>query len=53
MYVVEVIGRKAHTHVLVSDELDVVLMGLTALEILHFEVDPVTGKLREGKVYLF
>jgi hypothetical protein len=50
--VVEVIDRQVHTHVLVYDEPDVVLIGLTALEILSFEVDPVTGKLREGKVYL-
>ncbi|MCC5997575.1 MAG: hypothetical protein LM573_00690 [Thermofilum sp.] len=50
--VVEVIGRKAHTHVLVSDELDVVLIGATALEMLGLKVDPVTGKLIEGKVYL-
>jgi len=50
--VVEVMGRKAHTHVLVSDEVDVVLIGVTALEILGLEVDPVTGRLREAKVYL-
>jgi predicted aspartyl protease len=50
--VVEVIGRQVHTHVLVSDELEVVLIGLTALEILSFEAYPVAGKLREGKVYL-
>ncbi|AGT35958.1 hypothetical protein N186_08100 [Thermofilum adornatum] len=50
--VVEVIGRQFHTHVLVYDVLDVVLIGLTVLEILSFEVDPVTGKLRKGKIYL-
>jgi len=50
--VVEVIGRQFHTHVLVYDELDVVLIGLTVLEILSFEVYPVMGKLMEGKVYL-
>ncbi|MEM3457152.1 hypothetical protein [Thermofilum sp.] len=50
--VVEVIDRQFHTHVLVYDVLDVVLIGLTALEILSFEVDPVMGKLMEGKLYL-
>jgi predicted aspartyl protease len=29
-----------------------VLIGVTALEILGLEVDPVTGRLREAKVYL-
>jgi predicted aspartyl protease len=50
--VVEVMGRTTHTRLLVSSEIDVVLIGVTALEILGLEVDPVTGKLREAKVYL-
>ena len=35
-----------------SWQLDFVLIGLRVLDILGFEVDPVMGKLREGKVYL-
>jgi len=51
--VVEVMGKVAYAHVLVFSDVEVVLIGLRALEILSFEVDPVTGKLVEGKVYLF
>jgi predicted aspartyl protease len=37
---------------LVSDEIDVALIGTVALEILGFEIDPVIGKLKEAKIYL-
>lgn len=37
---------------LVSSDVEVVLIGETALEMLGLKVDPVTGKLRKGKVYL-
>jgi len=50
--VVEIMGRKAYTHILVSDDVDVVLLGAVTLETLGFEVDPVTGKLKEAKTYL-
>jgi clan AA aspartic protease len=50
--VVEVMGRKAYTHILVSDDVDVVLLGAVTLETLGFEVDSVTGKLKEAKTYL-
>ena len=50
--VVEVMGRKAYTHILVSDDVDVVLIGAVTPETLGFEVDPVTGKLRKAKTYL-
>ena len=50
--VVEIMGRKAYTHILVSDDVDVVLLGAVTLETLGFEVDPVTGELREAKTYL-
>jgi len=50
--VVEVMGRKAYTHILVSDDIDVVLIGATTLETMGLEVDPVTGKLKEAKTYL-
>jgi clan AA aspartic protease len=50
--VVEIMGRKAYTHILVSDDVDVVLLGAVTLETLGFEVDSVTGKLKEAKTYL-
>ena len=50
--VVEVMGRKAYVQMLVSDEIDIMLIGTVALEILGFEIDPVTGKLKEAKIYL-
>ena len=37
---------------MVSDYVDAVLIGAVTLETLGFEVDPVTGKLREAKTYL-
>jgi|GEM_PF-2454046 predicted aspartyl protease len=45
-------GRKAHTHMLVSNDVDIVLIGTTTLEILCLEVDSVTGKLKEATTYL-
>jgi len=50
--IVEVMGRKAHSHILVSDNVDIVLIGAATLETLGFEVNPVTGKLKEAKTYL-
>jgi clan AA aspartic protease len=50
--VVEAMGRKAYTHILVSDDIEIVLIGATALETLGLEVDPVTGKLKEAATYL-
>jgi predicted aspartyl protease len=50
--VVKVMGRKAYVQMLVSDEIDVVLINTVALETLGFEIDPATGKLKEAKIYL-
>ena len=50
--VVEVMGRKVYTHILVSDYVDAVLIGVVTLEILGLEVDPVMGELKEAKTYL-
>jgi aspartyl protease family protein len=50
--VVEVMGKKAYTHILVSDDIEIVLIGATALETLGLEVDPVTGRLKEAATYL-
>ena len=43
-------GRKAYSHILVSDEIEVVLVGTVVLETLGFEVDPITGMLKEAKI---
>jgi len=45
-------GRKAYTHILISNDVDVVLIGATTLETLGLEVDPVTEKLKETTTYL-
>ncbi len=50
--IVEVMGRKAYTHILISEDVDTVLIGVVTLETLGFEVDPVIGELREAKTYL-
>jgi clan AA aspartic protease len=50
--IVEVMGRKAYSHILVSDDIDVVLIGAVTLETMGLEVDPVTGRLKESKTYL-
>ena len=49
--VVEVMGRKAYTHMLASNDLGIVLVDATTLE-LGFEVDPAVGKLKEAATYL-
>jgi predicted aspartyl protease len=50
--VIEIMGRKAYSYMLVSDETNVVLIGTVALEILGFEIDPATGELREARIFL-
>jgi clan AA aspartic protease len=50
--IVEIMGRKAYTHILVSDDIDIALIGAVTLETLGLEVDPVTGRLKESKTYL-
>jgi clan AA aspartic protease len=50
--VIEIMGRKAYSHMLVSDEIDIVLIDTVTLEILGFEIDPVTGKLKEARIFL-
>jgi clan AA aspartic protease len=46
--VVEIMGRSTPTLILVSDDLDFALIGVTTLELLGLEVDPVTGGLKES-----
>ena len=50
--IVEVMGRKAYSHILVSDDIDVALISAVTLETLRLEVDPVTGKLKEARIFL-
>jgi len=50
--IVEVMGRKAYVHMLVSNDVDIVLIGATTLETLGLEVNPVTEKLKETTTYL-
>jgi predicted aspartyl protease len=50
--VAEIMGGKGYTHILVSDDVDVVLIGAVALETLGLEVDPVAGELKEAKIYV-
>jgi aspartyl protease family protein len=50
--VVEVMSRRAYTHILVSEDIDTPLIGTVTLETLGFEVDPITGGLKEAKIFL-
>jgi len=50
--IVEIMGRKAHVHMLASNDVDTVLISATTLETLGLEVDPTTGKLKEATTYL-
>jgi predicted aspartyl protease len=50
--IVEVMDRKAYSHILVSDDIDVTLIGSVTLKTLGLEVDPVTGRLKEARIYL-
>jgi predicted aspartyl protease len=50
--IVEVMGRKAYTHMLASNDTDTVLIGATTLETLGLEAYTTTGKLKEATTYL-
>jgi clan AA aspartic protease len=50
--VVEIMGEETPARILVSDEVNTVLIGITVLEQLGLEVDPVTGKLKKTKLLL-
>ncbi len=50
--VIEIEGRRAGSQILVSDEVDVVLIGVLTLEALGLEVDPTTGRLKETEILL-
>jgi clan AA aspartic protease len=50
---VEIMGRSDVVPVLISNIIDKVLIGVTTLEILELEVDPLTGKLKERTLLLY
>jgi len=50
--VIEIMGKSTETRMLVSDDLEFMLIGVTTLELLGLEVDPITGKLKEGVAFL-
>jgi len=50
--VVEIMGEETPARILVSDEVNTVLIGITVLEQLGLEVDPGTGKLKKTKLLL-
>ena len=49
----ELEDREEIVPAVISDTIDKVLIGVTALEILGLQVDPVTGKLREWTILLY
>jgi len=50
---IEIMGRGDIIPVLISDIIDKVLIGVTTLEILELEVDPITRRLRERTLLLY
>jgi predicted aspartyl protease len=45
-------GEGTPARILVSDDIDTVLIGITTLEQLGLEVDPITGKLKKTRILL-
>ena len=50
---IEIMGKSEIVPVLISDIIDKILIGVTTLEVLELEVDPLTGKLRERALLLY
>lgn len=50
---IELEGRNEIVPALISDLIDKVLIGVTALEVLGLQVDPLTGKLKEWTLLLY
>jgi clan AA aspartic protease len=50
--VIEVMGRRAGSQILVSDDVDLTLIGVLTLEALGLEVDPTTWRLKETEILL-
>jgi clan AA aspartic protease len=51
--VMEMMGKRRTVPMLISDEISFMLIGVTTLELLRLEIDPVTGKLKESIAFLF
>jgi len=49
----ELEGREEIVPALISDVIDKVLIGVTALEVLGLQVDPLTGRLKEWTALLY
>jgi predicted aspartyl protease len=47
--IVEVMNRKAYIHILISNDIDVALIGAVTLETLGLEVDPARRKAERGQ----
>jgi predicted aspartyl protease len=45
-------GRRAGSQILVSDDVDLTLIGVLTLEALGLKVDPTTGRLKETEILL-
>jgi len=50
--IIEILGEKTTTPVLISEKLDRILIGALTLEALAFKVDPKTGKLEKTELLL-
>jgi len=50
---IEIMGRSEIVPVLVSDIIDKVLIGVTTLEVLGLQIDPITEKLKEWTILLY
>ncbi|MBS7610484.1 aspartyl protease family protein [Candidatus Bathyarchaeota archaeon] len=50
---IELEGRSEIVPALISDIIDKVLIGVTTLEVLGLQVDPLTGKLKEWTLLLY
>lgn len=50
--VVEIEGKRGVTPMLVSGDLEDMLIGVLTLEALGFKVDPTTGELKESRILL-
>lgn len=49
---IEILGEKAVTEVMISDKLDRVLIGVLTLEAMGFKVNPKTGELERTELLL-
>jgi len=50
---IELEGKEGIVPAVISDVIDRVLIGVTTLEILGLQVDPITGRLREWTILLY